>query len=86
MSTIANRFLTTAIGPVPVNTLSMVSKSLRIQGWSSGHALDSQEAVEFAQLNGVSAMVEKLPLEKANEAFKAVEDNTVRFRSVLVMQ
>lgn len=33
--------LWTAIGPVPVNTVSMVLKALSVRGWPSGHALDS---------------------------------------------
>lgn len=77
----------TPIGPVNgINTVPMVSKALSIQGWSSGHALDSQEAVIFAEAQGVECMIEKFPLAKANDAMKHLESGNVRFRGVLVME
>jgi D-arabinose 1-dehydrogenase-like Zn-dependent alcohol dehydrogenase len=45
------------------------SKGKSIWSWPSGHATDSEEAIAFAQLQGIDCMVEKFPLEKSNEAF-----------------
>lgn len=42
-----------------------------MHGWPSGHALDSEEAIEFTQLEGVKCLVETFPLDKANEAYGA---------------
>ena len=60
--------LFTAIGPVPVDTVQMVLKGLSVHGWPSGHAIDSEEAIEFARVHDIKCMIEKFPLDKANEA------------------
>ncbi len=72
--------LWTAIGPVPVNTVSMVLNALSVRGWPSGHSLDSEEAIAFADTHGVECMIEKFPLEKANEAMEHMLSGKVRFR------
>lgn len=77
--------LWTAIGPVPVNTVTMVLKALSVRGWPSGHALDSEEAIAFATTHGVECMIEKFPLDKANEAIDHMISGKVRFRAVLTM-
>ena len=78
--------LFTAIGPVPVNTVSMVLNALSVRGWPSGHALDAEEAIAFAQTHGVECMIEKFPLDKANEAMEHMLSGKVRFRAVLTME
>lgn len=75
----------TAIGPVAFDTVSMVLKALSVRGWPSGHALDSEEAIQFARQNGVKCLVEKFPLEKANEAMAHMLSGKARFRAVLTM-
>ncbi|KAF2162091.1 hypothetical protein M409DRAFT_69317 [Zasmidium cellare ATCC 36951] len=85
---LANRgklLIHTAIGPVPVDTVTMVLKALSVHGWPSGHALDSEEAIEFARVHGVKCLIEKFPLEKANEAMAHMLSGEVRFRAVLTM-
>ncbi|KAK3683117.1 hypothetical protein LTR37_020555 [Vermiconidia calcicola] len=78
--------LWTAIGPVPVNTVPMVLNALSVRGWPSGHALDSEEAIAFADVHGVECMIEKFPLEKVNEAMEHMLSGKVRFRAVLTME
>jgi len=73
------------VGDVKINVVPLIMKGISLTGWPSGHALDSQEAIEFAEVQGVKCMVEKFPLDKANEALKHMEDGKVRFRGVLVM-
>ena len=63
----------------------MIGKAVSIGGWSSGHALDSEECIRFAQIQGVKVMVEKFPLEKAQEAVDYMLSGKVRFRAVLTM-
>lgn len=53
-----------------MNTIACITKGLSVHGWPSGHALDSEEAIEFAQHQDVNCMIEEFPLEKANEAMK----------------
>ncbi|KAB8360938.1 hypothetical protein FH972_024670 [Carpinus fangiana] len=71
------------VGELPINSVTMILKGLSVHGWPSGHALDSEEAISFAQIQGVNCMIEKFPLDKANEALKHMEEGKVRFRGVL---
>ncbi|KAK5456136.1 hypothetical protein LTS15_005455 [Exophiala xenobiotica] len=59
-----------ASAPVEVNTASMIQKGLSLVAWPSGHALDSEEAIDFARVHDVNVMIEKFPLDKANEALE----------------
>ena len=63
----------------------MVLNGLSVRGWPSGHALDSEEAISFAQVHGVECMIEKFPLDKVNEAMDHMLSGKVRFRAVLTM-
>ena len=63
----------------------MIMKGVTVGGWPSGHALDSQEAIEFAQIQGVKCMIEKYPLDKVNDAVERMLSGKVRFRGVLTM-
>ncbi|KAF2144818.1 uncharacterized protein K452DRAFT_222700 [Aplosporella prunicola CBS 121167] len=73
-------------GEIPVNTVTMIMKGISVCGWPSGHALDSEEAIAFAQHQDVKCMVEKFPLEKAQEAMDHMLSGKVRFRAVLTME
>lgn len=42
------------VGEVKVNTVAMITKGLSVHGWPSGHALDSEEAIQFAQHHDVN--------------------------------
>jgi D-arabinose 1-dehydrogenase-like Zn-dependent alcohol dehydrogenase len=75
----------TPVGPVEFDTTSLVLKGTSVQGWPSGHALDSEEAISFSQLHGVKVMVEKFPLEDAQKALDLCTSGKVRFRGVLVL-
>lgn len=74
------------MGEIKVNTLPMITKGASVHGWPSGQALDSEEAIDFAQLHDINCQIEKFPLEKANEAYEHMMSGKVRFRAVLVMQ
>lgn len=71
-------------GPVEINPASMIQKGLSIVAWPSGHALDCEEAIAFAENHDVGVMVEKFSLDQANEALQKMIENKVRFRAVLV--
>lgn len=85
LATMGKLLIHTAIGPVPINTIPLVGKALSVSGWPSGHALDSEEAIAFAQAKGVECMVEKFPLERVNEAMEHMVSGKARFRAVLTM-
>ena len=46
--------------------------------------MDSEDAISFAQIHGVECMIEKFPLDKANEALQHMNEGKVRFRGVLI--
>jgi D-arabinose 1-dehydrogenase-like Zn-dependent alcohol dehydrogenase len=73
-----------AAPPVEINTASMIQKGLSITAWPSGHALDSEDAIQFAQVHGVNVMIEKFAFDKANEALDHMTSGKVRFRGVLI--
>lgn len=75
-----------AVGNIVVNTVDLIMAGASVHGWASGHALDSEEAIEFAKVHGVKSMVEKFSMAKAPEAMEHMLSGKVRFRSVLVME
>ncbi|WP_017559490.1 alcohol dehydrogenase catalytic domain-containing protein [Nocardiopsis baichengensis] len=68
--------------PIPVSSLLLVTGRRSVQGCYSGHAKDSEEAMEFAVLTGIRPMVETYKLEEAEQAYGSM--GTARFRGVLV--
>ena len=72
-----------AAPPVEINTAMMISKGTSITAWPSGHAMDCEDAIEFARVHDVKVMIEKFPFEKANEAMEHMVSGKVRFRGVL---
>lgn len=75
-----------ASGEMKIDSASLISKGTSVHGWPSGHALDCEEAIDFAQLHDVKCMIEKFPLAKANEAYDHMLGGHPRFRCVLVME
>jgi D-arabinose 1-dehydrogenase-like Zn-dependent alcohol dehydrogenase len=73
-------------GPVEIDTGHLIAKGASVSSWPSGHALDSEEAIAFAQLHGVRCLVEKFPLKDAQAALDHMLKGEVRFRGVLVME
>jgi D-arabinose 1-dehydrogenase-like Zn-dependent alcohol dehydrogenase len=63
----------------------MIFRGISVHGWPSGHALDSEEAIAFAERQGVECMIEKFPFDKVEDAVKHMMSRQVRFRSVLIM-
>lgn len=72
-------------GDATFNTVAMLAKGLSVHSWPSGHALDCEETIDFAQLHKVDCLIEKFPLAKAAEAFDHMKSGKVRFRSVITM-
>ncbi|KAI1756851.1 alcohol dehydrogenase [Xylaria castorea] len=73
------------VGPVEFDTNTLVSKGASVSGWPSGHALDSEEAIQFAGTHGIKCLIEKFPLDKVVEAMDHCNSGKVRFRAVLTM-
>ena len=46
----------------------MLGRRISITGWGVGHAGDSEEFIAFARMHGIKCLVERFPLDKAQEA------------------
>jgi D-arabinose 1-dehydrogenase-like Zn-dependent alcohol dehydrogenase len=71
--------------PIEIGAIDLLMRDARIQGWSSGTATDSTDAMAFAAMHGVRPMIERFPLADASRAVEAMMKGTVRFRAVLEM-
>lgn len=69
--------------PIRVGALDLIGGSRRVQGWASGTAADSFDAMAFAQRAGVRPMIEKFPLARAQEAIEHMTSGRARFRAVI---
>lgn len=72
--------------PIPVSGIALLMKRLRVMGWPSGDAQDSQETMEFSKLTSVKSRNEVYPLDRATEAYAHMMANKARFRAVLKMR
>ncbi len=50
--------------PISVSVMQIVIGRQKVQGWSSGSAIDSEDTLRFSVLTGVRPMIERYPLEK----------------------
>jgi D-arabinose 1-dehydrogenase-like Zn-dependent alcohol dehydrogenase len=74
-----------SFAPLPVNTASMIGGRQSIQAWPSGTSADSEDTMNFSAQTGVRAMVETMPLERAQDAYDRMLSGAARFRMVLTM-
>lgn len=71
--------------PLQISTHSLIFGRKSIQGWYSGHAKDSEEAMAFSALEGVRPITETFPLEQAQEAYNRMMSGKANLRVVLTM-
>ena len=74
------------VGSVEFDTVQLVMKGASVHGWPSGHAIDSEEAIRFADVHDVKCMVEKFPFQDVQKAVDSLIAGKPRFRNVLVME
>ncbi|KAI5926243.1 putative alcohol dehydrogenase [Camillea tinctor] len=72
-------------GEIVVDTAVMLKNCASIQSWLCGHATDSEEAIRFTELANIDCMIEKFPLDQANDAYNQMLSGKVRFRAVITM-
>ena len=70
--------------PIGINAVPLIFGERSIVGTLTGHSIDSEDTLAFSALRGIRAMVETLPLAKAEEAYRRMMNNEARFRIVLV--
>ncbi|MGH2396441.1 MAG: alcohol dehydrogenase [bacterium] len=71
--------------PISVTPIQLIGKRRAIQGWPSGSARDSEDALNFCALTGIRPMVETFPLEQAAAGYERMLSGKARFRVVLTM-
>lgn len=71
--------------PLNVTPVQLILRERLIEGWASGTAKDSEDALQFSALSGVRPMIERYPLEKAADAYEQMISGRARFRVVLTM-
>ena len=69
--------------PVRVSPLQLIGQRQSVHGWPSGTAIESEDTLKFSALTGVAPLIEKYPLEKAEEAYQRIMSGKARFRVVL---
>jgi len=69
--------------PIAISALDLIPRNRRIQGWASGTAADSEDALAFAARMGVRPVIERFPLADAQAALDRMLSGKARFRAVL---
>jgi D-arabinose 1-dehydrogenase-like Zn-dependent alcohol dehydrogenase len=69
--------------PLPVRTAAMIGGRNSVKSWPSGTCADSEDTMRFSVQMVVRAMIEVMPLERAQEAYDRMMSGAVRFRMVL---
>ena len=76
----------TVAGEVSVDSNPMITNGNSVHGWPSGSAVDCEDAISVAKTQDIKCLIEKFPLEKAQEAYEHMLEGKARFRAVLVME
>ena len=71
--------------PIQVTPIQLIGGRKSLQGWPAGTSSDSEDALNFAVSSGVRPMIEKYPLERANEAYERMMSGKAEYRVVLTM-
>lgn len=72
--------------PLPVSLGRLVVGERSVLGSITGSPYDNEKTLDFSVLAGVRPVIEVMPLEKANEAYRRMKSGDVKFRMVLTMQ
>ncbi|KAH6658486.1 chaperonin 10-like protein [Truncatella angustata] len=70
-------------GEIKINTAVMLGKGLSVQSWPGGHNGDSEETIQFTKAQGIDVIIEKFPLDKAQEAYDKMLSGQIRGRAVI---
>jgi len=70
-------------GSVSIPSAQLVMNGQTVTGHLTGSPRETQEAMDFAAINGVRPMIERMPLEQASEAVARLRNGAPRFRIVL---
>ncbi len=69
--------------PIPCPPLSLIMGEKGIVGSAAGSRNVTIQMLKFSAAHGVQPAIELFPARAVNDAFKKVQDNTIRYRAVL---
>jgi D-arabinose 1-dehydrogenase-like Zn-dependent alcohol dehydrogenase len=69
--------------PIQAGPAGLVLQRKSIQGWPSGTSIDSEDTLKFSEMMGVAPLIEKYPLDRAQEAYDRMMSGKARFRVVV---
>jgi len=69
--------------PIEVSAAQLVGTRGGVEGWASGHALDSEETLSFSSLRDITPEIETYGLDEVETAYQRMLNNDARFRAVL---
>jgi len=79
---------TTVVGvpsePLEVEVTTLLDTKGQVSGWSTGHARESQDTLEFSELRDIEPETETFSLEEYREAYEKMMENEIRFRAVVL--
>jgi len=70
---------------IKVSPVQLLFSSVAIEGALTGSPMDNEDTLGFSLTQGIRAMIETVPLEKAEEGYRQMMNNKARFRVVLTM-
>src|ERR1700723_272584 len=70
---------------IPLNGVPLIFGGRSVVGSLTGRAIETQDTLDFSVLTDVRPMIETLPLERAEEAYRRMISGDARFRMVLTM-
>ncbi|MGR3905857.1 alcohol dehydrogenase [Burkholderia sp. SR8] len=71
--------------PLSITSGQLVVGERTVQGSITGSPYECEKALDFSVLTGIRPMIEVMPLEQANEAYRRMKSGDVKFRMVLTI-
>jgi uncharacterized zinc-type alcohol dehydrogenase-like protein len=71
--------------PIPVGVFNLIFGRRRLAGSLIGGIRETQEMLDFCAEHGITSDVERIPIQKINEAYDRLLKGDVRYRFVIDM-
>ena len=71
--------------PVPVAAFSLIGGRHTLAGSGIGGIKETQEMLDFCAKHGIASEIERIPIQKVNDAYERVLKSDVRYRFVIEM-
>jgi uncharacterized zinc-type alcohol dehydrogenase-like protein len=71
--------------PLPVSTFSLIMQRRQLAGSLIGGIKETQEMLDFCAKHNIVCDIEKIPMQKINEAYERILKSDVKYRFVVDM-